>query len=183
MQPEASVTGFLDALVAKGPHPGLGSHADTYGRVIGSWAGHYEDWSEDGTLARGRMEVHFAWVLDGRAVQDLWIAPPIAERLAGRPSDRRDTYGTTLRVFDPTIDAWRVVWLNPPGGVRNDLIGRRVGDDIVQTGWYRDRPIKWVFSRMTHDSFLWQAFELGADATTWRLTTEFNLTRSAGVRS
>lgn len=178
MQLETHTTGFLDALVAKGPHPSLGSHADTYGRLIGSWAGQYEDRSADGSLARGRMEVHFAWVLEGRAVQDLWIAPPIAERLAGRKSDSRDTYGSTLRVFDPSIEAWRVVWLNPVRVIRNDLIGRRIGDDIVQTGWYGDLAIKWMFSRVNPESFLWQAFELEPDGTTWKLVTEFNLTRT-----
>jgi hypothetical protein len=182
MQLDIPVTGFLDALVAKGPHASLGRHADTYGRLIGSWAGHYEDLAADGTVARGRMEVHFAWVLDGRAVQDLWIAPPIAERLGERRPDGRDTYGSTLRIFDPAIDAWRVVWLNPAAGVRTDLIGRRVGDDIVQTGWHRDRAVKWTFTHMTHESFFWQAFELEADGETWRLTTEFNLKRT-GVRS
>lgn len=178
MPVETPVSGFLDALVAKGPHPSLGRHAETYGRLIGSWAGHYEDRSEDDAVARGRMEVHFAWVLEGRAVQDVWIAPPIAARLEGRKSDGRDTYGSTLRVFDPAIEAWRVVWLNPPTDVRNDLVGRRVGDDIVQTGWFRDRAIKWIFTRMAPDSFIWQAFELEADGATWRPVTQFDLKRT-----
>jgi hypothetical protein len=177
MPTDAPTAGFLNALVARSPHPDLGAQADTYGRLIGSWTGEYKDRSEDGSVATGRMEVHFAWVLDGRAVQDLWIAPPLADRRAGRPADRRDTYGSTLRVFDPSIDAWRVLWLNPPTGVRNDLIGRRVGDDIVQTGWHRDAAIKWTFTRITPESFVWQGFELDPDGSTWRLLTEFNLQR------
>ena len=40
---DATVAGFLDALVARGPHPSLGAHADTYGRLIGSWAGQNEE--------------------------------------------------------------------------------------------------------------------------------------------
>ena len=178
MKADAPAAGFSDALLAPGPHPSLGAHAETYGRLIGSWAGGFEDRSADGQVARGRMEVHFAWVLDGRAVQDVWIAPPLAERRAGRDGGSRDTYGSTLRVFDPAIEAWRVTWLNPVRGARNELIGRRVGDDIVQTGWYRDAAIQWTFTRITRESFVWQGFELEADGTTWRLSTRFDLQRT-----
>ena len=178
MSTESPRTGFLGALVAPGPHPSLGAHAETYGRLIGSWAGRYEDHAGDGQVARGRMEVHFAWVLDGRAVQDVWIAPPLAERRAGQTDGSRETYGSTLRVFDPAIEAWRVTWLNPVSGVRNELIGRRVGDDIVQTGWYRHAPIKWTFTGITGESLVWQGFELDADGATWRLSTRFDLQRA-----
>lgn len=179
MQIDTSADIFRTALIAPGPHPGLGRHADTYGRLIGSWAGMYEDRSEDGETARGRMEVHFAWVLEGRAVQDVWIAPPLEERRGGATAGSRNTYGSTLRVFDASIEAWRVIWLNPVTGVRNDLVGRRIGDDVVQAGWYRDRPVKWAFTRITRESFVWRGFELADDGVTWQLSTEFNLTRTA----
>lgn len=176
MDTHTALTGFM-ALVADGPHASLGAHADTYGRLIGGWAGDYEDRGADDTVATGRMEVHFAWVLDGRAVQDLWIAPPLSERHARTSAGARDTYGTTLRVFDPAIEAWRVIWHNPVTGVRNDLIGRRIGDDIVQTGWHRDCAIKWVFTDITRQSFIWHGYELEPDGTTWRLVTRFDLKR------
>jgi len=130
------------------------------------------------------MEVHFGWVLQGLAVQDTFIAPPRAQR-AGSIL-KRQTYGTTVRVFYPAIEAWRAVWLNPVAGVRTDLIGRRVGDDIVQfvlahgpSGQGADRPEKWVFSRITARSFLWQALVLEDDGLAWRVDTEFQLHRTA----
>lgn len=175
---QVRAAGFVDTLVVNGPHPSLGKHADTYGRLIGSWAGSFVDHLADETVETGPMEVHFAWVLDGRAVQDVWIAPALTARRAGPIGGRRDTFGSTVRVFDPAIDAWRVVWLNPPKNIRTDLIGRRVGDDIVQAGWFGDAPIRWIFSRITRESFLWRATVLEADGTTWRLVTEFNLTRT-----
>jgi hypothetical protein len=125
------------------------------------------------------MEVHFAWVLQGLAVQDVWIALPAAAGSSDAPATDHRTYGTTVRVFDPRLEAWRVAWLNPPHNIRNDLVGRRVGDDIVQTGYWNDAPIKWVFTRITHDSFTWQGFTLEADGVTWRLETEFQLRRTA----
>ena len=31
--------GFTSTLLARGPHPSLGEHGQTYGRIIGSWLG------------------------------------------------------------------------------------------------------------------------------------------------
>jgi hypothetical protein len=43
--------------------------------------------------------------------------------------------------------------------------------------WYRDKAIKWSFTRITRQNFVWRGFELDADGTTWRMVTEFNLQR------
>jgi hypothetical protein len=169
---------LFDATVAPGPHPSLGKHAETYGRVIGSWNGEYEDLNDDGSPESGSLEVHFAWVLQGLAVQDVWIAPARAQRATHAPA-KRDTYGTTLRVFDPAAEVWRVVWLNPARNARVDLIGRRIGDDIIQLGTYKDAPVKWTFTHITPRSFTWQGLVLEADGVTWRRQTEFKLRRTA----
>jgi len=116
-------------------------------------------------------------VLQGRAVQDTWIAPPRAQREGS--TLKRQTYGTTLRVFHSDIEAWRAVWLNPVAGKRIDLIGRRVGDDIVQFCLDAERPEKWVFSQITECSFVWRAYLLGDDGVTWRPDTTFQLRRTA----
>ena len=43
-------------------------------------------------------------MLEGRAVQDVWIAPARKDRdVPGRDSDK-DIYGTTVRVCDPGRD-------------------------------------------------------------------------------
>jgi len=169
--------GLVETLHAPGPHPSLGRHADTFGRIIGSWAGEYRDRGPGQPEETGKMEVHFGWVLQGLAVQDTWIAPPRPLRAGSML--KRQTYGTTVRVFHPDIEAWRAVWLNPVAGVRTDLIGRRVDDDIVQFCVGADRPEKWVFSRITARSFLWRALVLEDDGLTWRTDTEFQLHRTA----
>ena len=171
MQTVPDTTAFTGALISADPHPDLGPQAETYGRFIGSWQGEYRDTSVDGTLRTGPMELHFAWVLCGRAVQDLWIA-----RTQGPDADRR-TYGTTIRVYDPDIDAWRVTWINPPHNTSSRLIGRRVGDDVVQTGYFGDRPAKWIFTDVKADSFTWRGYVLEDDGVSWRLQTEFRLRR------
>ena len=160
-------------LVCQAPHPSLGTHTETYGRLIGSWRGTYRDPHPEGEEA-GPMEVHFAWTLEGRAVQDVWIAPIPGEADVPR---RRRMYGTTLRVFDPASGTWRVDWWNPVRGVHLALVGRRVGDQIVQTGYWDDRPQRWCFLDVTDRSFVWQAHSLDDGGETWTLITEFHLER------
>src|SRR5689334_9216458 len=120
---------FFDSLIGDGPHPSLGRHADTYGRLIGSWRGALHAYPVTGEAVHSSAEVHFAWALDGRAVQDVWITPSRADRAANVRAGR-EMYGTTLRVFDATTESWRVLWLDPASGNRSELEGRRQGDDI-----------------------------------------------------
>lgn len=164
------------ALQASGPHASLGAHADTFGRLIGSWAGEFRD-IDNGVESTGEMEVHLAWVLDGRAVQDVWIVPSRAARSAGATAP--GIYGSTMRIFDPAAEAWRMFWFNPSQPyVRAELIGRREGDDIVQIGSYGDTPIKWVFSDIAPRSFVWRGYWLASDGVTWTMNTEFRVRRT-----
>jgi hypothetical protein len=41
-------------------------------------------------------------------------------------------YGTTLRVWDPSIQAWRITWRNPAGDHHENQIGGRSGTDVAQ---------------------------------------------------
>ena len=161
-------------LVSERPHPSLGAHAETYGRFIGSWRGTYRDPHPEGEES-GPLEVHFAWALQGRAVQDVWIAPAPPLEL-GR-TYRRQMYGTTLRVFDPLTQVWRVDWWNPERGVHCALVGRRLGEQIVQTGYWDDRPQRWRFLDITEHAFRWQAHRLDDNGESWSLVTEFTLSR------
>jgi hypothetical protein len=172
--------GLIDSLFAPGPHPSLGEEAQTYGRLIGSWAGQFHD-RTSGKLVTGSMEVHFGWVLQGRAVQDTWIAPArqVRHGVEDLPADGRDTYGSTLRVWDPEAKLWRVTWTSPSRQIVQKLVGRKVGGDIVQWGFWNDRPQRWCFRRIRPDSYFWEAHCLADDGVTWDVQTEFELKRTA----
>lgn len=165
-------------LAAPGRSPEIPESADVYGWLVGSWeldVRHY--WGEE-VSARGiKGEVHFGWVLEGRAVQDVWIMPPRAVR-TGPPDKSMNMYGTTLRVWDPSIQAWRITWINPAGDHREEQIGRRSGKDIVQVGARMDgTPTRWRFTEITPDSFRWLGESLKPDGTTWQLEGEFRARR------
>ena len=122
-------------------------------------------------------EMHAGWVLEGRAVQDVWIMPRREDRRA-KPDKQRNMCGTTLRVWDPTIEAWRITWTNPAGDHHEQQIGRRIGKDIVQIG---TRPngttTRWRFTEISRDSFHWLGEALEVDGQTWNLEGEFLATR------
>lgn len=161
-------------LVTEEPHPSLGGHADTYGRLIGSWRGTYRDPNESSEEI-GPLEVRFSWALEGRAVQDVWIAPSAPHESTANL--RRRTYGTTIRAFDPQAQVWREDWWDPCRGFHCALVGSRSGDDIVQTGSWDDHPQRWRSLDIRADSFTWQAHRLNADGEHWDLQTEFLLKR------
>ena len=92
-----------------------------YGWLIGRWEMDAVVQRDDGSKHSGRGEIHFGWVLEGRAIQDVWILPGVF-------------YGTTLRVYDPGIDAWHILWSDPVRQFYTRQIGRARGNDIVQDG-------------------------------------------------
>jgi hypothetical protein len=169
---------FFEALAAQGPHASLGAEADTYGRVIGSWRGELIDHFTDKAPQTRSIEAHFAWVLEGRAVQDVWITPARSERATARPGGL-DWYGTTLRIYDATAALWRVVWSDAVGRYRIELEGRRQVDDVVQLGLRAGRPIRWTFSELCSESFRWQGHALENDGKTWRLEVDIQFRRQA----
>jgi uncharacterized damage-inducible protein DinB len=169
-----------NVLRATGPSPEIPESADAYGWLIGSWDLDVLHYSTDMSGQGLKAEAHFYWVLEGRAVQDVWIMPRRAERT--ELLDRaHNMFGTTLRVWDPSIQAWRVTWVNPVTGSRDELIGRRIGKDVVQIGTHADgTPIRWTFTDVTPDSFHWIGEALDPDGRTWKLQGEFRARRTRG---
>jgi hypothetical protein len=96
--PVEPASAFLEALAAPGPFPDNGGSRDLYDGLIGSWDAEVVDHLPDGSDRHQSAEMHFAWVLEGRAIQDLWIAPARRERGSPeRPTTPGNRYGTTVR--------------------------------------------------------------------------------------
>ena len=112
---------FIDALHTDRPAPDRADKMGLYGWLIGRWEMDAVIHADDGSKHNGRGEIHFGWVLEGRAIQDVWILPGVF-------------YGTTLRVYDPGIDAWHILWSDPVRQFYTRQIGRARGNDIVQEG-------------------------------------------------
>ncbi|MDE2449552.1 MAG: hypothetical protein KGO22_11310 [Gammaproteobacteria bacterium] len=169
--------GFSDALISSGPAAELGSAADAFSWLIGGWVADVKDIDEDGSVRTGTGEWWFSWVLEGRAIQDVWIVPSRADRMDKRQT-ANNRYGSTIRYFDRTGDLWRIVWINPISHALNTLQGRRSGNWIVLEGTHADTPIRWSCQDIESDSFLWRGEEKTKDGD-WRLSAEFRLERMA----
>lgn len=169
---------FLEAVAAAGRSPEIPETADAYGWLIGSWElDVYRYKAVDVAARRIKGEAHFGWVLEGRGVQDVWIMPRRSERVADLDKTN-NMYGTTLRVWDPSIQAWHITWINPVTGHREDQIGRWSGKDVVQIGTRSDgTPTRWRFTEITPDSFHWIGEALQTDGKTWKLEGEFRAKR------
>ena len=171
----------LRALSAPGRSPEIPASADVYGWLVGSWELDVLFYLTDVSAQHFKAEAHFSWALEGRAVQDVWITPRRQDR-AALPDKSFNMYGTTLRIWDPSLEAWRVTWFNPVTGQRDELIGRWDGHDIVQIGTHPDgTPIRWLFTEITPDSFLWTGEALQSDGRTWKLQGQFRARRIAGA--
>ncbi|MER9261042.1 hypothetical protein [Mesorhizobium sp. M0619] len=152
------MTTFLTALASEGPPADRAKDMDLYGWLIGSWDMETVHHRNDGTIQKSDGECHFGWVLEGRAIQDIWIRPR-------RPAPST-MYGTTLRVFDPGIGGWHIVWSDPLNQDYSRQIGRAEGKDIVQMG--ADSR----FTEITAASFHWIGEERRAESDPWRVTYE-----------
>ena len=169
---------FLTLLPSTGRSPEIEAAMDVYGWLVGSWeldVLHYR--GEDISAKNLKGEAHFAWVLEGRAIQDVWIMPRVRDRKPDTDSVN-NMYGTTLRIWDPAMRAWRICWFNPVRGHEESQTGRRVGDEIVQLGARPDgTATRWRFMEITNDSFHWLGEALDGDGKSWKLEGEFRAHR------
>jgi hypothetical protein len=138
-----------------------------YGWLIGDWEMDAVMHMEDGTRKTASGEIHFGWALEGRAILDVWSLPGFF-------------YGSTLRVYDPALDAWHILWSDPVKQLYVSQIGRARGPDIVQEGRNgAGMATRWRFTEIMPDSFHWLGEISPDDGVTWRLQAEFFARRVA----
>ncbi len=168
---------FLEALQADGPAPDRADDLALYAFLIGRWS-YDATYHPPGQPARTtRGEIHAGWVLQGRAIQDVWRVP--ARDLPRSPQPEFGDYvGTTLRVYDPGLDAWHILWSDPLTQTYQRQLGRARGKDIVQEG--RDEAsgahTRWSFTEIAGDSFRWRG-EVSPDGKDWMLLADFSAKR------
>jgi hypothetical protein len=163
---------MVTALQATGPHPSLGDQAAVFGRFVGTWDGEYNEFSKDGKTTRSSGEWIFGWVMDGRAIQDLFIIHPSAAHKEG-------FIGTTLRYFDPKSGTWSVTFIDPEYGAVETLTGGAVGDDrIVLLSQNTDgKESRWSLDNIRPDSWIFRDERSGDGGKTWRLREEDHMKR------
>ena len=154
-------TRFFSALRSDGPAADRADRMGLYAFLVGDWLFDATVHKDDGTVYTGQGEIHAIWALDGRAIQDVWILPGFF-------------YGTTLRVYDPALDAWHIHWNDPLKQYYPRQIGRARGRDIVQDGTTEDgTPVRWTFTDKMPNSFRWLGERSLDQGRSWHVEAEF----------
>ena len=152
---------FFEALQSAGPASDRADKMGLYGWLAGDWTMEGTVHAADGSRHEVQGHIHAGWVLEGRAIQDVWILPGFF-------------HGTTLRVYDPNLDAWHILWSDPLKQYFARQIGRAQGADIVQEGRNEaGEAIRWRFTDITENSFCWLGERSLDDGATWQLQARF----------
>jgi hypothetical protein len=167
----SNALGLIAALHAGGPAPGHAAELDLYGRFVGDWEADIVAYAPGGARHRGEGEIHFGWILEGRAIQDVWMIPRRADAAAMPVAG--NWCGTTLRIYDAALGAWRIYWIDPATNVYRQQVGRRQGADIVQEGVNETGALsRWSFTAITAHSFHWKGEVSSDEGASWRLLVE-----------
>jgi hypothetical protein len=156
---------LIDALHTDYPATDRADKMSLYGWLIGSWKMDAVIYRDNGPAYKGKGEIYFGWVLEGRAIQDVWIVPDFF-------------YGTTLRIYDPGIDAWHILWSDPLMQYYTRQIGSKKGNDIVQEGTNDAGELsRWSFTNIASHSFRWFGERSTDQGKTWQPQAEFQARR------
>ena len=162
---------MIVALGSAKPHPSLGAEAKVFDQLVGAWDCDFSFHADNGSIRHKRGQVLFGWILDGRAIQDIWITYP-------EKGEQERRIGTSLRFFDTALQQWRVVFLGPQSNYIVVVQGGRQGDRIVLTGVDTDgAQIRWSFNDIGRDSFVWRGEKSRDGGTTWKLEEEHRMRR------
>jgi hypothetical protein len=167
------------ALIASGPAPGLGAGLTMFGRFVGTWDLSVTFHHSGGRSERLAGEWTWSWVLDGCAIQDVWRVPPRSRSAGEEPEvDPPRGFGTTVRLYDPDLDAWHVTWFGAVSHRPVAFLAREVDGEIVMEaqdpGPERTR---WIFSEIEPDSFRWRNASSVDDGETWVVNQEMEVRR------
>ena len=142
---------FINALCSNTLNERISEEYDFFGSLIGEWDIVWNDHLEDAEPRRVKGEWIFSRVLDGTAVQDIFIVPSRSERLRDKQLDAE--YGTTLRIYNPQTMAWDIFYGCMGEAIR--LTARKFGEEIILTE-NTTRKMRYVFSDIKSSSFLWR---------------------------
>lgn len=162
---------FSEVLLSNQVSAGIPDDQNLFGQFVGGWD---FDWYDRMGRHAGRHvkgEWIFSWILEGSAIQDVFICPSRTERLTNHQADSE--YGTTIRIFNPKSSAWDIFY-----GCTNEAVcleARKEKDEIVLTE-ISSKNMKWIFSEITGVSFHWRHIRT-EDGSKWDVYGELFATR------
>ena len=156
------VQAFIEALACEGPNPIIPAQHDLFGQFVGSWDFEWVRGMGTPDERRAIGEWLFARVLNGTAVQDVFIVPSRTENAINPQPDAE--YGTTIRIYNPVDETWDIFYGATGEMVRLNAV--KENEKIVLTE-ITGKQMKWVFSEITDDNFHWQHLKTNDRGRTW----------------
>ncbi len=163
---------FASSLISDIANPEIEEY-NIYDWLVGSWNVEAIDYLDSKEVIKSQGEWYFAYTLEGRAIQDVWIAP---KRSLRTPDLRqpRNRYGSTIRYFDTEKKKWCIHWFNPISSTISKLYGWKENNKLIHEGKDEDGNImRWTFEDITENSFHWKGEISSDDGKTFSLQAEF----------
>lgn len=131
-------------------------------KLLGHWD--IKDQSKDaqGQWQDGQgAQWHFYPILNGHAVQDDWIAPPLD---VAEPENGRQ-YGTNIRIFNPQENRWEMAWASVKGQKVDTFTAVEKDETIIMSGQFNGNTSRITFYDIKANSFAWKLEFQQADFT------------------
>ena len=161
-------------LFSKELHNSIPANRDTFGKFIGTWSLQLTISDPSGSSLKYSGEWHFFRILQGRAIQDIWIIPS----LMPKDNDEYHEYGTTIRTYNPKTEKWKAVWVGP---IQNQLFMFDVEDNdeeiILTETKSPNLEMKWTFYNISENAFQWKSEVKVKGSDSWFTNYHMKLTR------
>jgi hypothetical protein len=142
-------------------------------QLVGTWDVRYEIFDKDGSVRRYHGQVHYSWILEGKALQEIWTSD-------SEDSDPRP-YGTTINFYDPKRQRWTAVWIYPAQGQTTVVTGGDVNGRYVLTGHDESGALqRWSTGVEGSDSIVGRFDISDDDGKTWRAVGVNHMQRHRG---
>ena len=164
-----TMSDFSNALICETCKDELRDKLNLFGQFVGEWE--FEGVIGKDTPEEQRVpgEWIFSWILDGTAIQDVFICPSRKE-CEKNPNPNAE-YGTTIRFYNQATDAWDMFY--GLSGKTHILEGQQAGAQIIVKNKSESEGLtQWVFSDITPDAFHWQNRTSYDEGVTWNINFE-----------
>ncbi len=134
--------------------------------LIGDWHIEWQSLDENGEVqASGEADWHWRWILDGHAVQDVWLNPSLSQEV------ERRFRGTNLRTFNSETGQWEMIWVTnqPPGGATH-YTATSTPERIEMHPVEAPQSNRIIFYNMTGDHFDWVSEDSADGGESWTPT-------------
>jgi hypothetical protein len=168
-------------LLTERPDEVCAAEIHQFGCLAGLWETQITHYPADGSSPRHEAgEWEFGYALEGRAVIDVWQVPG-RRALDGKRRTADQECGLCVRIWDPRLQLWRFTFHGTARGVLVHFFARKIGDEIIMERAEGGQLIRWVFSDIHPDSFLWRSEILNDGGRCRRVVQEVRASKLAVI--